>query len=620
MVSLNDNIIVVVTFLAPFVSAVIISLLNSKISKLASSIAIIGSLCSCLGAIYLFIVKYKGSVILPWFSLPLNNDKVWRVHYGWGIDELSLCMLVVVSLIALLINIYSKGYMDGDSGYVRYFGVMNLFTFAMLGLVIANDLVVLFLFWELVGFCSYLLIGHWYERSSAAEAAYKAILVNKIGDIAFLIGIIILAQTTGTTLINELKELVIISPEKFRGLDSIIGMCIFIGAAAKSAQFPLHIWLPDAMEGPTPVSAFIHGATMVAAGVYLVCRMFFIMNLPGSMVLDFVSYIGLITLVLGGLFAIREDNIKKILAFSTISQLGYMMVSMGVAKYTDNPDPAMYHLVSHAFFKALLFLSVGILLLSCHHVTHNIWELRNIKVGKSIGLFGFLIGALNIIGFPGFIGARSKEGILSIIAANGAPIIFYGTLLGVFLTAFYITRAFVIMMRSTDSSAQIPSFMPSKNMVYPVYLLVAITIGLYWIDITSLHEAGKISSFSLLKWFSLSITTTGVICATITYYNAIEEPLYKWYKWPIHLLNKQFYINDLIHTLAIGLVQLLTQIIRFIDRYFCNFVAITVIPRGIDILARFLRISHNGVIQMYTLAGVLSSVIIILGVIVLLSK
>ena len=302
-----------------------------------------------------------------------------HVDFGLKLDALSLMMLLIVTGVGGAIHIYSFGYMDEDPGKARFFAFMSLFTFSMLGIVLANNFLEMFIFLELVGVSSYLLIGFWFEKPSAGDAAKKAFITNRLGDFGFLLGILLIWQLLGTLnfgampdqlaalknpphdLVNALAGLA----NPLRGLDlqitlTIAGLLIFCGAVGKSAQFPLHVWLADAMEGPTPVSALIHAATMVAAGVYMLCRVLFLLDADA---LHVIAYIGGFTALLAALIAVQQNDIKRIIAYSTLSQLGYMVMAVGL----NGPTPAMFHLTTHAFFKALLFLSAGSVIIGMHH-------------------------------------------------------------------------------------------------------------------------------------------------------------------------------------------------------------------------------------------------------------
>jgi NADH-quinone oxidoreductase subunit L len=382
-----------------------------------------------------------------WIQFGTSN-----IDLGWVLDPLSAIMLVMVSFVGLLIFIYSIGYMKHDENYTRFFCFMSLFAGAMLGVVIANSLLLLFMCWEIVGLTSYILIGFWYQKPAAAAAAKKAFLTTRIGDVFFLLGIVWLFAQTGTLLfynngagsIESASLRLLLAQPAALGLTAAgaIGLLIFAGAAGKSGQFPLHVWLPDAMEGPTPVSALIHAATMVAAGVYLIARVYPLMAagaLAGgtTTALTVVTWVGAFTAVFAALIAVAQNDIKRILAYSTVSQLGYMMAGLGMGGVAVG----MFHLITHAFFKALLFLGAGSVIHGCHD-EQNIRRMGGLKSDMPLTFLTYAIGMLALCGFPLlFSGFWSKDGILEAAhhwSVAQAP--FYMLVFGALLTAFYMTR------------------------------------------------------------------------------------------------------------------------------------------------------------------------------------
>ena len=353
------------------------------------------------------------------------------VHIGITLDGLSAIMLVVVTSVSLLVQVYSQEYMRGDGGYNRYYAFMSLFTASMLGLVLASNIVQLFVFWELVGLCSYLLIGFWFYKDSARRAATKAFLVTRVGDLGFLIAILIIFSETGKLGIGDIHEAAIAGAVGSTAL-TLFALGLFAGAAGKSAQFPLHVWLPDAMEGPTPVSALIHAATMVAAGVYLVAR-FFPVFAESDEAITTVAAIGAITAIIASLLGIMATDIKRVMAYSTISQLGYMMMGLGVFGIVA----AIFHLFTHAFFKALLFLGAG----SVNHATGTFDMRRMGGLAKymPVTFWTVFIASMALVGLPPLAGFWSKDEILS-DAWDDRPWVFVVALIGVFLTAVYVGR------------------------------------------------------------------------------------------------------------------------------------------------------------------------------------
>ena len=355
-----------------------------------------------------------------------------QVDVGLNVDGLTAIMLVVVTSVSFLVQVYSQGYMAGDGGYWRYFAYMSLFTASMLGLVLFDSLLLVYVFWEMVGLCSYLLIGFWFHRPAAAAAAKKAFLVTRLGDLGFLLAILLIFAQGGTFDIAAIHELAVAGALGSSTL-TFFALGVFAGAAGKSAQVPLHVWLPDAMEGPTPVSALIHAATMVAAGVYLVARMFPVFHAaPDTM--DVVGAIGGVTAISAALLGIVMTDMKRVMAYSTISQLGYMMLALGIGAYVA----AVFHLLTHAFFKALLFLGSG----SVNHAT-NTFDMRlmgGLRKAMPITSATFLIASLSLSGIFPFAGFWSKDEILSDAWAH-ERYLFYIALVTAGVTAFYVFRA-----------------------------------------------------------------------------------------------------------------------------------------------------------------------------------
>ncbi len=380
----------------------------------------------------------KYSYTVDWFDLGKGNTIFTA---GFVIDEISAIMLIVVNAISAFVHLFSVKYMEGDSKYKKYFSYLGFFTFSMLGLVLTNNMLLMYIFWELVGLSSYLLIGFWYEKPAPQEAAKKAFIVNRIGDVGFLLGIMILFLTIGT--FNFTDIFAGVEAGKLQGgLLTTAGILLFCGAIGKSAQFPLHVWLPDAMEGPTPVSALIHAATMVAAGVYLTARIFVMLSADA---LTFVTFIGAITAFISATIAITQNDIKKVLAYSTISQLGYMIMAIGVGAMSFG----MFHLVTHAFFKACLFLTAGSVIIGMHHV-QDIREMGGLRKKMPITYWTFLMATFALCGVPFTSGFLSKDSILAATMAfaniNGGityiiPVIGF---LVAGLTAFYMFRLLII--------------------------------------------------------------------------------------------------------------------------------------------------------------------------------
>jgi NADH-quinone oxidoreductase subunit L len=368
----------------------------------------------------------------------LDAGSFFKVEVGQNVDGLAAVMFVVVTLVSLLVQIYSTEYMRGDRRYTWYFAALSLFTASMLNLVIASNLYQLLVGWELVGICSYLLIGHWWEEKENSDAAIKAFITTKTGDIPFLFGIFVLTIAAHTSNIPEITHLAE-THQIAAGTLMVAALLLFGGAIGKSAQFPLHVWLPDAMAGPTPVSALIHAATMVAAGVYLVGRLFAVFA-PSGHALALVGAIGSVTMLIAALLAMVQDDIKRVLAYSTVSQLAYMVAALGLGE--EGYTPGLFHLFTHAFFKALLFLGAGSVIHAVH--SNNMSEMGGLRKPMPVTFWTFVIGAAALSGIPPLAGFWSKDEIITEAFKTGHYPIFVAALATAILTAFYMTRAVLL--------------------------------------------------------------------------------------------------------------------------------------------------------------------------------
>jgi NADH-quinone oxidoreductase subunit L len=381
-----------------------------------------------------------------------------KLQVGFLIDPLTVMMMLVVTFVSLMVHIYTIGYMADDPGYQRFFSYISLFTFSMLMLVMSNNFVQLFFGWEAVGLVSYLLIGFWYTRPTAIYANLKAFLVNRVGDFGFLLGIALIAAYAGsldyTEVFAKRQELATMT-EAITGwpLITAICICLFIGAMGKSAQVPLHVWLPDSMEGPTPISALIHAATMVTAGIFMVSRMSPLFELSDT-ALSFVLVIGAITALFMGFLGIIQNDIKRVVAYSTLSQLGYMTVALGVSAY----PAAIFHLMTHAFFKALLFLGAGSVIIGCHH-NQDMRYMGGLRKHMPITWLTSLIGSLALIGLPFMSGFYSKDSIIEAVQTShlwGADFAYFAVVAGVFVTAFYSFRMYFLVFHGQERYDQAP--------------------------------------------------------------------------------------------------------------------------------------------------------------------
>jgi NADH-quinone oxidoreductase subunit L len=443
--------------LAPLIAAAIAGLFGWKIGRAGAHwVTIIGVAVSFVLSLRVLVdVMGEGAEVFNGSVYTWMVSEGIRFEIGFLIDRLSAMMMVVVSFVSLMVHIYTIGYMKDDPGYQRFFSYISLFTFAMLMLVMSNNFLQLFFAWEAVGLVSYLLIGFWFKRPTAIHANLKAFLVNRVGDLGFLLGIAaiflyfhsldyaeVFAAAPGAA--NETMRIL---PGMDWAVMSVICILLFIGAMGKSAQVPLHVWLPDSMEGPTPISALIHAATMVTAGIFMVARMSPLFELSVT-ALSVVLGIGAITAFLMGLLGLVQHDIKRVVAYSTLSQLGYMTVALGASAYAAG----IFHLMTHAFFKALLFLAAGSVIIGMHHI-QDMRQMGGLKKYMPITYWTCLIGALALIGVPGFSGFFSKDGIIEAVALSqipGAGIAYWAVLLGVFVTALYTFRMFFLVFHGEE--------------------------------------------------------------------------------------------------------------------------------------------------------------------------
>jgi NADH-quinone oxidoreductase subunit L len=419
----------------PLVSAALILLLGKFSKTLSASLALIAAGTGCALSWWLFNQPVDGKTLsLNWLTLgPELNLAI-----GVTLDHLSKVMLLVVTSISVLVFTYSLGYMRDEEGYSRFFAGLSLFLFSMLGIVLADNFVMMFIFWELVGVSSYILIGHYYSKDSAADAGKQAFIVNRIGDFGFLLGILLLWFGTGTVVFTELFEAI---PGLATAPIYLTVACVlvFMGTIGKSAQMPLHVWLPNSMEGPTPVSSLLHAATMVAAGVYMLARIFPILEIvPPAR--EIIAWIGGITCFAAALMATQQSDIKRILAYSTISQLGYMVLGIGVA---PTSDVAMFHLFTHACFKCLLFLAAGSVMIAMHHEV-NMWHMGGLRKKTPVTMICFFLGMLALAGCPYTSGYFSKDLIIE-WAVVKIPFLGWLVAAAAGLTAFYIFREFFVV-------------------------------------------------------------------------------------------------------------------------------------------------------------------------------
>ena len=606
MVSITPALCAWMLLLAPLIAACGIALVGIHRRRASAALAVGGLLVSFACTSWLFLHTLRGELSLPielaveWVILPDLS-----VPFGIFIDPLSLLMALVVTGVGSAIFLYSIGYMADDAGYSRYFAMLSLFAFSMLTIVLANNWLELFIGWELVGFCSYALIGHWFERPQAAEAGKKAFLVNRVADFGFMLGIIILWASSSPVVTERTFNYQLLQARvpQFLAMGwlskdtlSLIGLLVFCGVLGKSAQMPLHVWLPDAMEGPTPVSALIHAATMVAAGVYMLCRTFWLIaDLPS--VLHLIAWVGGATAFFAAWLAVVEPDLKRILAYSTLSQLGYMVMALGLGGYVAG----MYHLTTHAFFKALLFLAAG----SVIHATHrqNIWKLGGLTRSMPLTSAAFLIGGLALCGFPTFSGFFSKDEILVLAHEHNAALYWIGTVTAG-LTAFYITRAWCVAFIGKPA-ADLHAHESPPIMVGPLVLLGALSLGGGYLGIPAFLGEHLGPFHWDVAGISLVAIAVGAGLAWVIYRQRLmsASELASRFSWPYRILARRYYFDELYDWYVRTIQQrFFAGACALFERAIIIGLAVNGIARITQTSGRIIRHWQTGKVQSYVLA------------------
>ena len=623
----------------PLIAFVILILAGRRMGKSAPWVSIGAIAASFIFSLFAFISVVNGESINRGYEWIRLGD--FSLKFGWLIDPLTSMMLLVVTFIGMLIQIYSIGYMHNDHKFSRFFAYMSLFTFSMLGLVLSNNYVEIYIFWELVGLCSYLLISFWFEKTVAANAGKKAFITTRIGDVGLFLGILTLFYSIGTVDFGEMAGKLSLSNQS-SGLLTIAAILIFCGAIGKSAQFPLHVWLPDAMEGPTPVSALIHAATMVAAGVYLVARSFILFHAyPHSLVV--VAYIGTITAFMAATIALVANDIKRVLAYSTISQLGYMMMALGAGGYTAGS----FHLMTHAFFKALLFLGAG----SVIHGTHvqHIQDMGGLFKKMKITAITFILASLAISGFPGFSGFWSKDEVLLEIFHSDIPghlFIFCVGTFTAFLTSFYMFRLCFLVFFGKQRGDIHPHESP-KVMTVPLMILsvFAVLVGLpgsplmgNWFSHFIHFEESHTEPSAFVMGLSIFVSLAGIFLAWAIYMKKIisAEFIAKRFSLVYNIFLNKYWFDELYDFAIIKPYLRLTRVsFRFDQEIIDGLVNLTAyimvvvsrIKRWIDVYivdgmvngvawvtktsSEVLKLAQTGLVQNYALVIFLGVVIII---------
>ncbi len=628
-----------IVLLLPLAAAAVITLFTQRHGKLSAQISIAAVATSFLLSLFLLITLRETSHAISAINwLAIGNLKV---EIGLHLDHLSLLMLLIVTGVGGAIHVYSWGYMQADRCVSRYFASLSLFTFSMLGIVLANNFVMMFIFWELVGVSSYLLIGFWYEKASAADAAKKAFITNRLGDFGFLLGIILIWATLGSVEFDALKTTLAAHPAALGSMAGVAGLLIFCGCMGKSAQFPLHVWLPDAMEGPTPVSALIHAATMVAAGVYMLCRVFFLYEatpawpeclafLNGITALNIISWIGGFTALLAALIAVQQNDIKRILAYSTLSQLGSMVMAVGLAA----PGAGMFHLTTHAFFKALLFLGAGSVIHALHHA-QDIWKMGGLKKKMPVTFWTFLVGTLALCGVPPFSGFYSKDAILAAAAdpVHGNVGLFILAVLVAALTTFYMFRLIFVAFLGPVKDHAVDHALESPGiMIWPLRLLAvpSVLAGFWGLEqfiggafgetahALSWHEEifAPLNHSPLAALFGLFATMVGLGAAWQLYAKAVKDPLPEKLGLFARAMRNRFYFDEIYRVLIAITHELLSRLANWFDRWIVAGLMVRGTHGTTELFGRALRLAQTGNLQTYAFlfaAGVVLVLWFVLG-------
>lgn len=610
--ALTPTHLALITLLLPLASAAVIALFLRRAGALAQIVSVLACAGYAAAALALAFGGHREAAVnasLDWLAIG-----GFTLSLGIKFDDIAALMLCIVAVVGLCVHIFSLGYMHDDKARARYFGGLSIFMFSMTGIVLADNLFMMFIFWELVGFSSWLLINHYCEKQSAADASKKAFIANRVGDFGFLLGIIACYYVFGTVNLAEIAA-------KVHGGVAVIAcipLALFCGAVGKSAQVPLQVWLPDAMEGPTPVSALIHAATMVAAGIYMLCRIEPLFAAAPA-ALNVVMWVGVITALYAALCAITQGDIKKVLAYSTLSQLGYMVAAFGLGSswgvgetgtriyIAAGVGAAMFHLATHAFFKALLFLGSGSVIAGCHH-EQDIFKMGGLRKKMPVTFITFTIGVLAIIGMPFFAGFFSKDAILYLAMVKNSPAFILLVLTAV-LTAFYMVRMWKItFLGSTRSEASGHAHESGPSMLLPLIVLAALSIaGGYTViyggafnGILSQVPHAHGSAHTIILITSLAVMIIGAGAALLFYKSAATDSLRDRIPGVFTILTHLKETPDRVYNYYVAKIQQrFALFLNFIDQFFIG----GLVVRGLAGVTGFLglgaRALHVGSIHAY---------------------
>ncbi|RTE08968.1 NADH-quinone oxidoreductase subunit L [Paenibacillus whitsoniae] len=618
--------------LFPLLAFLALTAMGRQLKDVGIYISIVAMLASFIVALLIFIERVGGNVEdYTWDKMNWLQVGDFSLRMGFEVNNLNALMLVIVTLVSLLVNIYSKGYMKGDERIHVFFAYIALFSFSMLGLVISENMLELYIFWELVGVCSFLLVGFWYFKPEARAAAKKAFIVTRIGDVGLFIAILLLywympGHALDFTSIHNAFTTGKIDPT----IVTWIAVLIFVGAIGKSGQFPLHTWLPDAMEGPTPISALIHAATMVAAGVYLVARTFDIFHASPD-ALTVVAYVGGFTAIFAATIGIAQNDIKRILAYSTVSQLGYMMMALGIGvSYTSG----MFHLFTHAFFKALLFLGAGSVIHAVH--TQDINEMGGLSRKMKITTWTFAIGTLALSGIFPFAGFWSKDMILS-EAYDHNKLLFWVGVIAAFFTAFYMSRLFFLVFmgeargkavhedaaHDEDHHAAHEPHESPASMTTPLIILAVLAVIAGFVN-TPFNEwlghwlTGQ-EHDETANWAVIILSTlAGLLGIGLGYLIYLKRTIPRDVvsskaPWLYTLLNRKYFMDELYDTIIVRPLRGLGWVLDIIDVYIIDGI-VRLVAFGVVSLGRLGSRLQNGQLQSYGVIMLLGMLILALAI------
>ncbi|PZE19389.1 NADH-quinone oxidoreductase subunit L [Paenibacillus xerothermodurans] len=605
--------------LFPLLSFLILTAIGRQLKELGAYISITAVFASFIVSLLVFAERLSGQIEdYTWNKLLWLQLDTASLNFGFEITNLNALMLVIVTLVSLLVNLYARGYMHGDERINVFFAYIALFTFSMLGLVISENLVQLYIFWELVGVCSFLLVGFWYHKPEARAAAKKAFIVTRIGDVGLLIAILLLFWAMPNHALDFSSIHNAFSTGKIPpDIATWIAILIFVGAAGKSGQFPLHTWLPDAMEGPTPISALIHAATMVAAGVYLVARTFDIF-LASPVALTVVACVGAFTAIFAATIGTVQNDIKRILAYSTVSQLGYMMMALGIGT-TVAYTAGIFHLFTHAFFKALLFLGAGSVIHAVH--TQDIHAMGGLGRKMKITAWTFGIGALAIAGIPPLSGFWSKDTILT-EAYTHNQLLFWVGLIAACFTAFYMSRLFFLVFlgkpRHQSHVHESPATMTIPLIILAVLAVVAgfvFTPFNPWLGTWLTGDAAEEHANVAVMVLS---TLAGVLGIGLGYMVYVKrsipaDAVSARAPWLYRLLHRKYYIDELYDAVIVRPLAGLGSLLHLFDTYVVDGV-VRLASYSVVGIGKLGSRLQNGHLQTYGLATLLGMVILILAV------